>query len=194
MVVYGCVLFCMFFFCLWFFICDVVLCLCLCVSVSVCVLGCGVVSLFSVCRSVQCVCVFSVSCVFGLCCQSVVSVVLVFAWRVHGVRGVLMAWFVQVKRMIRGLGNMLFSTYSQTINGSNQQENMTHNNHASATAMNTVKTDQGITQHILFDLSINIRSYFGASRNQLCNHFVAHGIYMECRCLCHGDHFAVGKN
>ena len=54
-----------------------------------------------------------------------------FVWRVHGVcvsicvcgvDGVWMvAWCVQVKRMIRGSGNVLFSTNSQTLNGSNRR-------------------------------------------------------------------------
>ena len=115
--------------------------LCHCGVVVLCVSVCGVVLAFSVCVALFCVsvclmcvclssvCVFCVlyvkvlsalcSCVFVLCCQSVVSVVFVFVWHLHRCVcvGVLVAWCVQVKRMMRGIGNMLFSTYSQTPHG-----------------------------------------------------------------------------
>ena len=94
-----------------------------------------------VCRSVVCVCLLvyvcigccmcgfclCVSCVFGVCCASVVCVscVCVACCTVNvcgkvlcGVDGVCtVAWCIQVRRMIRGIGNVLFSTYSQTKNG-----------------------------------------------------------------------------
>ena len=77
------------------------------------------VLLWFLCESVVSVVLSFVSVVFvcvwfllSKCCEGCVRVCVA----VHGVCGVLMAWCVQVKRMIRGIGNMLFSTYSQTLN------------------------------------------------------------------------------
>ena len=59
----------------------------------------------------MCVCV-----VLGVCCESVVcgKELCVFMWRGHGVcvddGECTAAWCVQVKRMIRGIGNVLCST------------------------------------------------------------------------------------
>ena len=72
-----------------------------------CVL-CGVCKVLCVC---VCVCLGGAVLVHGARCT------------VHGVRVgvgvcvVLVAWCVQVQRMIRGVGNVFFSTYPQTLNG-----------------------------------------------------------------------------
>ena len=112
-------------------------------SVCVCVCVCLCVSVFVVlCRSCLCVCccvlyvtVLSALCslcvwfVLSKCCECFVCVCVACARSLCMVLcsclcgmctvcvcGVLMAWCVQVKRMMRGIGNILFSTYSQTLN------------------------------------------------------------------------------
>ena len=53
--------------------------------------------------------------VLSKCCERCVRVLCGVC--TVNVCGVLLAWCVQIKRMMRGIGNMLFSTYSQTLNG-----------------------------------------------------------------------------
>ena len=112
-----------------FFLCVGVLC------VLLCVLSESVVSVV-----LSCVCLL-----LSKCCERCVRVCMACA-----------RWCVQVKRM---MGVMLFSTYSQTLNGLNQLENMTDNNHASSLG----------DEHYIF----------WCSQELICNHFVAHGTYIH---------------
>ena len=68
---------------------------------------------------VLCVVVYCVACVRVRCCVCVcVACARCVCRCVCGGGGVCtVAWCVQVMRMIRGIGNVLFSTYPQNLNG-----------------------------------------------------------------------------